>query len=706
MSGDFQLTYDPCVCFYPTNITLDFEFFSTTDFKLKGIGITVEEDIIDGNGNIVNADFLSGVDFSTDTDAENGFIIYKNMEKLADDYITEMEIFKDELDAVGAYNEEVEKKLAIIKVFKVVVSLGLTAATGDPTMVTLALKAPSLVFSADSADQANRKLFFKAVEKILGKELDTYISDNFKKKPNPEKPTMPTASFTEMYFEGQLEQKLVIGGPLFSTPGSFVNNDNPNDFLNEPTGQNVYGYPIYNEALGQFALLKKPKLLISNIITDSLRLLDYSHTSTWLDGNDIDFYFSTKKWLNTLQFKLDENLVYYFNPSIDYREKEVQVSLVFDLILLQDTIGNIHDSISLNDTYYKANIQSSYFNVNQMDTLKFDTLKISSPFVPVDAFNGLTGSFGIKNKKVSLLTEPAAFNDYLSGIPVENYNYIQIKSIQLKILVDMEFETLRDDGSPNATTEIFTYDIDLVDDVTYQYNLLASAYDLNFLDYEDPQLPFDWYFGNTHFNGQTVTGCGLNGNKYRCLATNTITIEGDITTGNGYSVDFVAGNEIYVIGESNISPESVLMIQENPIYDYSNPMPPVTVSYINNYCDKNNQDSPYAANTPSTRLLSIAENQNSETENSRKINNVTYQDIDFNLFPNPTTNSTTIVVNDIRSESLTIKLMDVSGKQINVNIEQQNGNSYVLDVNHLEAGIYFVTVSTFGGSKTKRLVVQ
>jgi len=131
-------------------------------------------------------------------------------------------------------------------------------------------------------------------------------------------------------------------------------------------------------------------------------------------------------------------------------------------------------------------------------------------------------------------------------------------------------------------------------------------------------------------------------------------------------------------------------------------MPQVTQQFVSDFCLNSNS---YTANKPRNLRKDTLGNL-IEAENSSKINNVTYQNIDFNLFPNPTTNSTTIVVNDIRNENLTIKLMDVSGKQINVNIEQQNGNSYILDVNHLEAGIYFVTVSTFGGSKTKRLVVQ
>lgn len=229
--------YDPCVCEYPTDLKLKFEYFSTTSLSLTGRGIGVDEPIIDSNGGINNLDFLSGVDFSSSPDAENGFLIYKNMATLAADYIEEMDAYQAGLDSVNQHNDKVEKNLVIIKVFKKAVSLGLTALVGSSELSDLALKAPSLFFDPnDPNDQKRREKFFKKVEEILGEELDLFISENFSKKSETEKPTMPTATFTEMYFEGELFNSLALNGPQFSTPGSF-RNDSPNT-LNEP--DNVY----------------------------------------------------------------------------------------------------------------------------------------------------------------------------------------------------------------------------------------------------------------------------------------------------------------------------------------------------------------------------------------------------------------------------------------------------------------------------------
>jgi hypothetical protein len=96
MSADFQLTYDPCVCNFPTNLSVKFSFFSETDFRLTGRSISIEDNLID-NGQITNQDFLSTVS----ADYKNGYIIYEKMASLADDYINDMEEYQQALIAVG-----------------------------------------------------------------------------------------------------------------------------------------------------------------------------------------------------------------------------------------------------------------------------------------------------------------------------------------------------------------------------------------------------------------------------------------------------------------------------------------------------------------------------------------------------------------------------------------------------------------------------
>lgn len=46
MSADFQLTYDPCVCYYPSYIDAQFSFFKTSNLTLHGRQITTQENLL------------------------------------------------------------------------------------------------------------------------------------------------------------------------------------------------------------------------------------------------------------------------------------------------------------------------------------------------------------------------------------------------------------------------------------------------------------------------------------------------------------------------------------------------------------------------------------------------------------------------------------------------------------------------------------
>jgi hypothetical protein len=81
MSADFQLTYDPCVCVSPSNMSMSFTFFTQSELKLYGRGISTNvEDLTAGN-ELLDKDFLSNIDYTENT-ANNGFIMYKKMESL------------------------------------------------------------------------------------------------------------------------------------------------------------------------------------------------------------------------------------------------------------------------------------------------------------------------------------------------------------------------------------------------------------------------------------------------------------------------------------------------------------------------------------------------------------------------------------------------------------------------------------------------
>lgn len=705
MSGDFQIAYDPCVCHYPTDIKLDFEFFSTTDFKLYGRGVSIDEDLVDGSGNLKNLDFLNGVDFTSTTDAENGFVIYKNMASMADDYIAKMEQYESDLAAIGKQNAEVERKLAFIKVFKIVVNLGLTAAIGSSAMSDLALLAPAFAFTDTSASGANkRKKFFKEVEKILGKRLDTYITDNFSKKSQPEQPAMPTVSLSEMYFEGELFEELSINGPKFNTPGSFVN-EGPT-VMNLPI-EPVYGYPIYNEALGQFALLEKPEIEYSLDITDENANCSYSSLTTGgitTVYKDLDFY-------SIFQFKLKSPLNYTFNPALDVIDYSIDASIVAEI----STAYPQTTPFQWKDTSKNLNVSSTI----NMDSDNYPTVqdsslfKMNSTFVPLGSALDFVSQFSTKHHREFIYTIPQSQYDQswrdsvctlnTNSIDYNDYAYPEIENVYLKLLVDVTYNGNNDDGEPHEYSYVFTYKIDTDNDLISSYsnyldpNLFNSVYNLS-------NFPEDLNLNTTHFSGNSVSGCVLDGTTYHCKAKNDVIIQGNLTVGTGYDVNIQAANEIIVSPESNISPEITLFIA--PILDETSPMPEVTTSYVQNFCNGNSPNSDGYKARQSTRILEIKEEDTEDTPETPEESLA----FDFNLYPNPASDEVTVSMMWEAPGEASLYISDLSGKRIMTILEPKYFDAgsyrYTVNTSSLASGFYMVTLQKDETTQVKRLVIQ
>ncbi|MGB0933923.1 MAG: T9SS type A sorting domain-containing protein [Lishizhenia sp.] len=80
----------------------------------------------------------------------------------------------------------------------------------------------------------------------------------------------------------------------------------------------------------------------------------------------------------------------------------------------------------------------------------------------------------------------------------------------------------------------------------------------------------------------------------------------------------------------------------------------------------------------------------------------------FSMYPNPTTNNTTISISNVGSQNVTITLFDFAGNKISTkDLGIVNGNSAtVLNTEHLSKGIYAVELTVGNNTEVKKLVVQ
>lgn len=815
-STDFQLAYDPCTCFYPSNLKINFFQTRSSTIALQGRSITLPDEALIENSILQTnpTRFLSGYDFNDEFEKANGggLVMHKSLEKMIENYRENYKKYNAELIAVGEHNAKVKKNLALLEmglfVTRIIANpppgivtlteeqlaerafdesyseyVGLSQSEIDQKYLNVGIqnaggwfgvveKFYKEIVKANSAGMKsiNQKALFNTIGQLFGEKGKTFVEQNFVVKNPPKEPTMPTATFSEMTYKGTIIDHLDLGGPEFYTPGTYGS-----EGTGSPVLTKVSEYPVYNEILGQFALLKNPKIkIIENTV-------NYSHnqeinTTSYTTGYyDVDIY-KHQNWTTEYQIMLDEELLYALNPALDMTDYTISAAfeiiatpkvrdnqlgdptpnnVIFNTFIAPSSFVNLSsDNYDLSsNTPIITNEQSfNYYNspifnsnafadelalpvtehLEEQTNERLRSFHLISEHLPINAFKPFRVAAGIHHQTASLghnFIHAAELDQYdhlvdANGAIIwdlEDPDLIKPKhltvgfhgyefdfKINLKLLVTMDFETLNSKGEANSVTQLLTYEVD-PEDITYTN--IGAIDNLYYTDANISQFEKDLFFGNQvvnvgqpynyNFSGQAVDGCTLSGNTYTCRAWNDITILGEIEITAPYKVNFYAGNEIQVIGESILPHTANLEIK--PVLDYSIPNPKAKVEDIYDFCMGTNGNAPsYQAN--------LAEGKFGQADSSDAINDNEIQpfteDWDFSLYPNPTHNSTTVQLFDVGAYEVSIECFDIMMSKMNISGEQIDSGKIKIPTEHLSAGIYIIKVSTNGGFKSKRLIIQ
>lgn len=617
---------------------------------------------------------------------------------------------------------------------------------------------PKLIKKINSnVEKIDEKEFYKVLKILMGSDAETFIANNLETTTDPNKPATPTNSITysEMYFDGKIKTQNVKIGPTFFAPGTF--GINRGSFQDEIDGNDAFQFPVYNEILGIFALLESPKIEISKLIPNN-------QTNVILQNNqrvsdNVDLYtcklYRHQTWAKQYQVKLVEPLKYKFNNTLDIKDYAIDAN--FEIIARPKVIGssetkhsnafllknelinlfskNTNDDDALpiltNGNPYNFNINSvsPEFNFNlplEGPIPHENEIKFTSPIIPLDAFSSIISQFSIRNEVVSLrnlgthssttlnnfnsnwlsndnvyfnnldqLINLPGVNNGTSHLPVftdpNQFGYEFDFEIILKLRINVIYNSLNTAGINNTTTMVFSYPIKV--DTSLFSNQQFQVVNVG-------QFPQNLNLNNTNFNGMQVDGCILNGNQYECRAWENVQLSGDLFTSNGYNVLITAGQELEILPETNISSEIVLAIQ--PILDYSHPMPEASDTYVKNFCYGLNPNAPgYQANTPTKRILELE--ANSLTNQGIPSEHLIW---DFNIYPNPTTSTSTVVISGNNETNYNIEVTDMMGKVVYTKGNRAETTQTVLDLTGISKGVYFVKVNTLLGTKMKQLVIQ
>ena len=781
-SADFQVAFDPCVCNYPTEMYLEFSHYKSASISLYGRASTIEDlSIVNSSNLFVNPrDFLSGFNFTKNPlDPTNktgsinaGLVIEKTISNILNDYEERFKKYQDALKAVNEHNEKVKQNLAVVRFAKAAIAFSIGYGAKISDIVTWnALENQGLAFSMqyvangeattfddgnwfntvkdaykkikknvdDQSSKIDEKELFKILKMVLGEEADLFITENFELMNAPSIPQTPTntMSYTEMRFEGSIEVKQDWSGPVFATPGTYGYSI-PNVGL---SGDDIFYYPNYNEPLGVFALLEKPKFKVSKTSTVPI-VQQWSVLNNQTNpAQNEKFVYET--WVNNFQFQLKDPIKYSFNNSLDIKSKKISVSISLKPKLNFETAGGITrtylepteisniKSIEITDGKHEINTNEfsrlasnnnfengvNYLGKNSSQIITTgsgipvnyvnDTIDFTTPYLDVNVIKGHTFSVGYRNECIKYNSSVLPNYPMVPNFLLEPSNAGMLFNefeFEVKLIVDVEYNSFNELGLNNSSTMIFKYIVDQsdVEIVPIPTNLVDNLFNSknNITKYQE-----NLDFTNVVFNGSPIKGCIINGNVYNCQAWNDISIKGNLSTSNGYIANLIAGNNIETFVESAISPEINLSIV--PVLDYSQPMPESTSTYVSSFCSKQNPSGQnYLADTYNKSAQdSLIEIQNNAINQNNLVDNLTKNELDFQLFPNPSSQLTTVIVEGNESGLATLSIFDVMGKEQNLIIQGQN-SQFNFDVSTLAKGMYFVRVNSIGASKTKQLIVK
>jgi len=671
-SADFQMHYDPCVCQHKSTISVDFDFYNIASLKLYGRSVTLEGDITDEN--IINEgsnflDFRGTYDASTSQPTE-GYIIYNHYIDLIDDYLKKLKAYKEELLLVNLHNQRLEKDIQQLEQAKVILS----------TFGSIAE-----IFSAGKAQKV-----IKAVNKIISGGFDFAIKSQPKKLDKPTPPKPPTAAISEMSFSGSWENGTPKNGPIINTPGS-------KDAHVISASNKPHEFPIYNEALGVFALLETPKIYISEnqIHMPNAPEMEFECGTNW------PIFYGTNQW------QLNEPLKYAINPALKISNLEILASIEVDVEFNENDGGCGH---IFNRPNMSANIITDNFELDaNSDFLKNGEIystnfTLSSIYVPIDALNDLISSYSWGQRVFGTIYDNTLY-----------YSADIIKSARLKLIIDVEYDGVELNGNAPQYTYFHTYDIDLndsqnIEDISSQTPTPSVTYIQNNFIYENivgstndyTLYEEDLEFEDIVFSGQQVEGCVKIGNHYTCKAYNNILLSGLISTLAPMSVEFIAGNEIIVEPESDINTSSGdIVLRIEPVLIMS-PMPPQDHITVSAWCNSTK----YKANTLRSDIAAIQDSlaqANPAPQPEPAL-------IEFIVFPNPTTGTSQAGLNLPELATVSISIVDITGKvqgrPVQNPVVPMGRHVLTIASEPLAPGVYFVQVVVNGEKLTQRHVKQ
>lgn len=513
----------------------------------------------------------------------------------------------------------------------------------------------------------------------------------------------------------EYKTELTVNGTL-TVKGGYVTTalKVPGSQLPPGTGNAEAYKPIYDNILGVFNLFEQPRFQLTKYRAPDVDIISYwsFQNYDYTISNDL---FPVFPEINQLMIKTPPKLV--INPAAGLKLKSVDYQIVFE-----NQESNEIEPISLQGPMIPGPLT---YHQSKFGEGPYHARKLYEP--SITNREKLMNSMGYE---LEILSNSGSWNGASIATPYLNQNcfsdfslfsYSTIKNPQLR--VKAIFEPI--DNDPHSTVQevilIHTFN-GIIENIPNTKNYVVTG--TPNLSVDNPNyspigidLPIDesvLLFGipsNVLFSNDTISS--------DISAIGDITIGNNVTIGPGNftvktsgniyfdkslnaipansSINFIAGEEIIVSPEAIVSPEVVLSIDPSIIKpcEKAEDLVPTSLE-IANFCN-----GPIYAERSSSKSILISDVYDNLEENKSD------QSVwDFNIYPNPTTSTSTVVLSGNNETNYNIEVTDMMGKVVYTKGNRAETTQTVLDLTDISKGVYFVKVNTLHGTKMKQLVIQ
>ncbi len=698
--ADFQMAYDPCSCQSQGELQFVFTSFNTLDVDIIGRSVAIDVPITDDN--YTTKDFLNISDINVDS-YEPGTEIYQNMDRLAREFEKKQFKYLEDLEAYNEANTFAAslQKFAIKQVGKYLTG-GLSDILISDSLLTWvanddwkdATTLEGLTPGVEPETVKNK--FADKAKELIGDSFGFLSTEVF--NPVPEKPTppaVPVATLEESVYKGTISAVDTTFSSNLLLPGS-----TPSAY---PLGTSLepHRLPVYNEVLGQVALLETPEPLFYLDLDTVENILSYDDEPAPFGGG-INCYI-TKEFRSKIDFKMrfDEELKIALNGALDFDHEQTQTYVQVQLKLA--------NTVDVSDQYlYDPGEFESYTDEGLGTNLSLDRkfadvngtkLEFISEWVSLEELNQMV--FQLVHEEVFEFTG-TSFSTFTDGCDIHDpfglqfFKY-ELKQLNIKLMHDMYFDQIGSSNKQVNSLQIHTFRLyDKASNINHLPGMMSNWSDQPTIGTFDAYLPGVVTLGDEVVTVQHPAVQEVIGTKI-VIAAQEVVITAPLIVQAGFSLVIKALDQIRLAPTAALDPRVHLQIIKDfyttPVFDYANN------SEVLNFCSNN----AYQANNASKSRLERMKVQQPQASPTATLSQAELGN-NISIYPNPTSDAVWIRSSELNIAKVVI--YDITGREVLERVYNgEMSKNLQINIPKLQNGVYLIQVQCGSRTYKEKLVV-